>query len=440
MSRSLRSNLRSKPVTRMGSTHSAGSSSLGRYSTYSTSSTPVLGLHARASSGSGSSSHGASVSSKTNSLGYANGSGNSLALCIPEHDDGVTPTRAAFERSSLGSVNGGTAGDLPHTPSSTASSVSIPFPATPENTEDFPKQHPAYNKDKTLPPLPAPTNGKGKYPSGLSLKSPAKGLQRPRTYSNASSVSTNSVLSVPPSGSTSRGPSPVPDTPRPSNIGGRPSIGGTPRPSISTSSKHSISGGTPRPSPQWRNTETIFGYPATVAVRWPPLTPLSAPSSSNAVTSQGYLPRPLKLVPHSPPLPLASPSPNTFPNLPSDQVQPNQSPEKHLQPGEQPPRPGQVLTYNRNVHDQLKLRAPNGGQGRAHVMPVSPGGTQTLIIPSSKRSSLPSPRGESPKPKPRTGTGMVYRTNLSVGNVAASRMRDAIGDSAVGQAGPVVGC
>ncbi|KAF8839696.1 hypothetical protein BDN67DRAFT_737669 [Paxillus ammoniavirescens] len=455
---------RSKGISRVGSTHSVGSSSLGRYSTLSTSSSsaPAPGIRMRANSGSGSSSYGASASSKTNSFLNGNGIGTGLALCIPEHDDGVTPTRAAFERSNLA----GTATDLPHTPSSTASSVSIPFPATPESTEDLAKSHPGYDKNKMLPPLPA--SGKGKYPSSLGLRSPAGALQRPRTYSNASSVSNNSVLGVPasnPNGSTSRGPSPVPGIPRPSigggaprpligatprpSIGGtpRPSIGGTPRPSIGGTPRPSLSGGVPRPSLNGATPRPSLAIPRPSLSASPrssfsavprPITPSSAPPSANGTTSPGYGPRPLKLVPRSATLPLSSSSLNTSPNIHSDQAHLSQSPEKPIQPGEQPPRPGQVLTYNRNVHDQLKLRAlsPNGGYGPAHVMPISPGGTQTLLIPSSSSGSNPSSAlstpltspvqstgGESPKPKPRTGTGMVYRTNLSVGGVSPSRMR-----------------
>ncbi|KAF9224719.1 hypothetical protein BS17DRAFT_45698 [Gyrodon lividus] len=434
---------RSKPVSRVGSTHSVGSSSLGRYSTFSTSSAPAPGLRMRAHSGSGSSSYGASTSSKTNGLGYANGGGCGLALSIPEPDDGVTPTRAAFERSSLGSVSGGTGVDLPHTPSSTTSSVSIPFPATPESIEDLEPSQPAYDKDKMLPPLPGSRNGKGKYPSNLSLKSPARGLQRPRTYSNASSVSTSSVLGVPAgnaNGSTLMGPFPVPGTPR-------PSIGGTPRPCVNGTPKSFAPGGTPRPSINNGTPRPSLAIPrpslsasarSSFSAVPRPITPSSAPSSANGSSSPGYAPRPLKLVPRSATLPLALPSwsANTCPNVQSDQAQPSQSSKKCLQPGEQPPRPSQVLAYNRNVHDQLKLRSlsPNGGHGRAQVMPVSPGGTQTLLIPlsgSSLSSALSTPlsspllssSGESPKPKPRTGTGMVYRTNLSVSSVAPSRTR-----------------
>ncbi|KIK91204.1 hypothetical protein PAXRUDRAFT_642431 [Paxillus rubicundulus Ve08.2h10] len=426
---------RSQGISRVGSTHSVGSSSLGRYSTLSTSSSSAPGRSMRANSGSASSSYGVSASSKTNSFHNGNGVGTGLALSIPEQDDGVTPTRAAFERSNLP----GTATDLPHTPSSTASSVSIPFPATPESTEDLPKSHPGYNKNKMLPPLPA--SGKGKYPSSLGLRSPAGALQRPRTYSNASSVSTNSVLGLPPSGpdgSTSRGPSPVLGIPRPS-IGGavpRPPVGGTPRPSITGTPRPSLSGGlslngaTPRPSLAIPRPSLSAGPRSSFSAVPRPITPSSAPASANGTTSPGYAPRQLKLVPRSATLS----SLNTSQNIHFDQALQSQSLEKPIQPGEQPPRPGQMLTYNRNVHDQLKLRAlsPNAGYGPTHVMPISPGGTQTLFIPSSSSGPNPSstlstpstsPLQESPKPKPRTGTGMVYRTNLTMGGASPSRMR-----------------
>lgn len=339
---------------------------------------------------------------------------------IREQDDGVTPTRAAFERSSLGSLNGGSGAD-PHTPSSTASSASLSFPVTPESGAEIHQLQPVYNKDKVLPPLPA--GAKAKYPSTLGLRSQS-GLQRPRTYSNASSVSNNSALGVPTTSPTS--------TPRQS-LAQRPT-------------KTSITGGTPRPSHNGipRPSLTIPKSPVPPQPATSTLPQPTGPSSPYANAGQGYAPRPLRLVSRSSPLPLSSSSAHISPNPPPDQTEPNQSSGKALQPGEQSPRPGQVLTYNRNVHDQLKLRtlSLNSGTHRAQPPVVSPGGAQTSVLPSSgtgsgpnsaistpvtahSQSSLPSPSpsGEGVRPRPRTGTGMMYRNNLSVGSIASSRIR-----------------
>lgn len=334
---------------------------------------------------------------------------------IREHDDGVTPTRAAFERSSLGSLNGGSGADIPHTPSSTASSASLPFPVTPESSTEIPQLQSAYNHDKILPPLP-----RGKDTSTLSQRSKSGRLQRPRVYSNASSVSNNSLLGVPPGETKLPSPSPT-KTPRQSSGSTKSAIpSAPPRPSIDT---------TPRPSltiPKSPHPSAPSGLPRP-----------TTPSSPHPNAGQRYTPRPLRLVSRSSPLPRSTSPANPSP---SDQTESNQSLDKHLQPGEQSPRPGQVLAYNRNVHDQLKLRtiSLNGGPHRPQPTVVSPGGTQTLFMPSpgtastpssalstpvTARSQSPLPSPESVRPKPRTGTGMVYRTNLSVSSVGTSKMR-----------------
>ncbi|KAG8215979.1 hypothetical protein J3R82DRAFT_7964 [Butyriboletus roseoflavus] len=419
---------RSKPVSRVGSVRSTGSS-IGRYSTYSTSSVPSTGVRARNGSVSESSIYAVSIASKTDSLSCTDGTAG-LMPGIREQEDGITPTRAAFERSSLGSLNGASAADAPHTPSSTASSGSLPFPPTPESGEDIQQLLSLYNHDKVLPPLPPTT--KGKYPTTTGLRSQSGGLQRPRTYSNTSSVSNNSILGVPPGDAKSRSTSST-STPRQSlaerhaktaipAASPRPSLKGTPRPSLTIPTSplppQSPASGLPRPT-----------------------TP-SLPSSTNA--GQGYAPRPLRLVNRS--SQLSSPtSPADTPrySLPN-QAELNPSPAKVTQPGERSPRPGQILTYNRNVHDQLKLRtlSLNTGPNRAQAPAVSPGGAQTLFAPSSGARSPPNstvlmpvtPRSQSPlaspsldaegfRPKPRTGTGMVYRTNLNVGTLPTSRIR-----------------
>lgn len=405
---------RSKPVSRVGSARSTGSS-LGRYSSYSTSS---AGRRARAESVSESSVY--SVASKPD-----NADGHTGLMPGIREDDGVTPTRAAFERSSLGSGSGSAGADVPHTPSSTASSASLPFPATPESSE-IPQPHLAYNQDKTLPPLPP--GARGKYPSTLSLRSQLRGLQRPRGASNASSMSSNSIPGIPP-GNTKSNTSSTTPTPRQSlaerpaktsipAAARRPSLNGIPRPSLtipkSPFPSQSAPSGLPRPT---------------------------TPSSASANGSQGYAPRPLRLASRNCPLPSPAPPASVPPQSPSSPTEPNQSSGKVLQPGEQPPRPGQILMYNRNVHDKLKLRALslNTGANRSQGPMVSPEGTQTVSMPSPavnsapnsalptpvtarSQSPLPSPSGEGFRPKPRTGTGMMYRNNLSVG-IAASRIR-----------------
>ncbi|KAF8548154.1 hypothetical protein OG21DRAFT_800391 [Imleria badia] len=231
---------------------------------------------------------------------------------IREHDDGVTPTRAAFERSSLGSLT-----DIPHTPSSTASSASLPFPVTPESGAEIPQLQPVYNQDKVLPPLP--TGVRGKYPSTLSLRSQSGRLQRPRTYSNASSVSNSSMLGVP-SGEAkpiSASPSSTPrqslaERPTKTSIPAsspRPSLNGTPRPSLTIPKSplppQSATSGLPRPT---------------------------TPSSPYANAGQGYTPRPLRL------------------------TELNQPPGKALEPGEQSPRLGQGPIWRRHRRSHQEVR------------------------------------------------------------------------------------
>ncbi|KAG9313735.1 hypothetical protein JVU11DRAFT_6089 [Chiua virens] len=375
---------RSNPVSRVGSLRSMGSS-LGRYSTYSNSS--ANGIRARAGSVSESSM-------------YADGTDGYGGLMpgIREQDDGVTPTRTAFERSSLGSLNGSAVAE---SPSSTASSASLPFPATPESGEDIHHLHPVYNQDKVLPPLP------------LSVRS-----NYPRTFSNASSVSTGSRIGVP-TGNLKPNTVSAATTPRPS-LSDRP-----PKSSIPAGTRRPSLNGTPRPS------LTIPKSPLPAASGLPrPTTPSLSPHPNGG---QGYTHRPLKLIN------CGAPSP-----IPTSPAELNQSPVKSLQPGEQLPRPGQILTYNRNVHDQLKLRTVSlTGHNRGPTPAVSPGGTQTLFRPSSAAgsaspsSALSSPattRSHSPlpssspgadcfRPRPRIGTGMMYRTNLSVAPPPASRIR-----------------
>lgn len=79
------------------------------------------------------------------------------------------------------------------------------------------------------------------------------------------------------------------------------------------------------------------------------------------------------------------------------------------QPGEVAYRPGQVLTYNRNVHDQQRSRVISG--------PARPVPARGMSAPNTP--TMPNLA----KPMPRTGTGMVYRTSSNPGRAPPSRMR-----------------
>ena len=334
--------------------------------------------------------------------------------------DGVTPTRTVFRDSDGSSSSGvgtgrghassGARRTHSHTPSSTAStsSLSLPFPATPESPNPLSSVQNSNpcplspipsrattpsicNVDKSLPPLPLTPR---KYPPSLS---------RMRTYSCTSSVGSGDLGStnvVP--GGAGDGIAAGTSTPKPS-LGGvpRPSLGGVPRPSLNTP-RPSLGGvprpslSTPRPSISTRPPDLISPHPSMSN------SSLSTPnpSLSSLAAQNGHGNGSVSFVPfvssHS-----SSGPPSPMPRL-----------LKLLQPGEQPPRPGGVLMYNRNVHDHLK---------RTQSQPLSSVSmTQTLVMPGEK-------------PKPRTGTGMVYRS--SSGPVT-SRMRvpSAVRPSGVGVA------
>jgi hypothetical protein len=344
-------------------------------------------------------------------------------------EDGVTPTRAAF-RDSDGSSSSGVAGTgngsrsggrrtHPNTPSSTAStsSLSLPFPATPESPNPLSSVSPLSpipsrattpslcNIDKSLPPLPLTLR---KYPPSLS---------RLRTYSSTSSVGSGDLGSSSIIGGGGAGdrvgtgtatPRPslggVPrsslnGTPRPSLSGTRPSLGGVPRPSI----------GTPRPSTNTRPTVSISPYPhpstsyTSLSTPNPSLSSLAAQNGHGNGSGHEQVSS----------VPFVSSRNSNGPPSPLPRAL------KLLQPGEQPPRPGGVLMYNRNLHDQLKRT-----QSQSKSPPSSPVTvTQTLVMAGSVVE----------KPKPRTGTGMVYRSSSGP---AASRMRvpSAVRPSGVGVA------
>lgn len=339
--------------------------------------------------------------------------------------DGVTPTRAAFRDSdgsnSSGVGTGAGSGSRgrrthPHTPSSTAStsSLSLPFPATPESPNPLssvpttcPDQLSSIttrsttpslcNIDKSLPPLPLTPR---KYPPSLS---------RLRTYSNTSSVGLGDLGSTSVIQSVGAGMG----TPRPS-LGSipRPSLGGVPRPSLSGVPRPSVNGSrpllsTPRPSISTRPTGSIPHHHHPSASNSSLSTP--NPSMSSLAAQNGHGNGNGNEQVSSVPFVSSRNSNGTLSPVPR--------PLKLLQPGEQPQRTGGVLMYNRNVHDQLK-------RTQSQPQPQSPvAATQTFVMPGSV--------GE--KPKPRTGTGMVYRSSSGP---AVSRMRvpSAVRPSGVGVA------
>ena len=110
---------------------------------------------------------------------------------------------------------------------------------------------------------------------------------------------------------------------------------------------------------------------------------------------------------------LATPSPSYGPRtatMPRPlRLSQSQTLLSRTQPGEAAYRPGQVLTYNRNVHDQQRLRvAP------VSARPYPARGMSAPTTPTTHNSA---------KPMPRTGTGMVYRTSSNPGRAPPGRMR-----------------
>jgi hypothetical protein len=241
------------------------------------------------------------------------GSAFSLTLSIPEdeYEDtrpaGVrrTPSESSTRQGLSSSKSARDAADTP----STASTISLPMPVTPDDAP----AHPKLDKEKVLPPLPPAIR---KYPSTLALRPPAISniVSRPRAFSNASSASSSGAVA-----------GHIPSTPY-------------------------------------------------TSVKSPP----SASYTPRAATS----PRPLQL---------------------SDSL------SARPQPGEVPQRSGQVLAYNRNLHDQQRMRATSGPP-----RPIASGNSTAPTTPTTPGFS---------KPMPRTGTGMVYRTSSNPGRAAPSRMR-----------------
>jgi large subunit ribosomal protein LP1 len=155
----------------------------------------------------------------------------------------------------------------------------------------------------------------------------------------------------------------------------------------------------------------IRKYPSSLALRSPAarnivsrpraLSNTSSASSSGAVTGSSTPSASVKSPPSASYTPRAATTPR--PLRLSDSL------TSRPQPGEVPQRSGQVLTYNRNLHDQQRMRAASG--------PSRP-----IISSSSTVPTTPTTSGFL-KPMPRTGTGMVYRTSSNPGKAPPSRMR-----------------
>lgn len=403
-----------------------------------------------------------------------------IRVQIPLDDgmDGVTPTRADFRDSAgssssgLGAGTGGRTGNVSSTAST--SSLSLPFPATPQSPVAFSETSPnplselgsshtihppsrsstpSCNIDKSLPPLPLTPK---KYPPSLS---------RLRTYSSASSVGSVELggggLKVNGNGGEAGVPrSSFGGVPRPS-LGStpRPSLGGVPRPSLSGVPRPSL-GGVPRPSLNGTPRSSLGGVPRPSFSTPRPLmsphpsvsnTSLSTPNPSlSSLAGQNGHSGDVSSVPFTSTSTRDSAFTNprdissiTLPisNPPTSSRESGTLPcsLKLLQPGEQPLRPGGVLTYNRNVHDQLKRTQSQSQpqsplmQSHTPILPLSPV-MRTLVMPGSPGSvgsmsmsmgsmgsvSMSMGIGNGDRPKSRTGTGMVYRSSSGP---AGSRMR-----------------
>ncbi|KAG2360683.1 hypothetical protein BDR07DRAFT_129932 [Suillus spraguei] len=370
---------------------------------------------------------------------------------------GVTPTRADF-RDSVGSSSSGLEMGGTGNGSSTAStsSLSLPFPATPQSPVAFSETRPnpssgitrppsrsstpsSCNIDKSLPPLPLTPK---KYPPSLS---------RLRTYSSASSLGSvelgNGRLRVNTGGEAGAGmPRPsLSGVPRPS-LGGapRPSLGGVPRPSsgvprsLLSTSRPSIS-----PHPSAFNTSLSTPSPSLAgqsghsgAVSSVPFMSASTRDSSLTDLKESDFTNPRNI--SSITVPISKPRDNAPNPRESGTQSPLQRTLKRLQPGEQPLRLGGVLTYNRNVHDQLKRTQsqpqPQSPLTQSHtpILPVAPV-MRTLVMPGSSGSVGNMGIGNGDRPKSRTGTGMVYRSSSGP---AGSRMRvpSAVRPSGIGVA------
>ncbi|KAG2339129.1 hypothetical protein BDR05DRAFT_968405 [Suillus weaverae] len=399
--------------------------------------------------------------------------------------DNVTPTRADFRDSAGSSSSGlgtGTGGGTGNG-SSTTSTSSL-SPATPLSPVAFSETSPdppsvmgsshtyspprsstplSCNIDKSLPPLPLTPK---KYPPSLS---------RLRTYSSASSVGSlewSGGLRVNVDVNGGEGPRPsLGGVPRPSLSGTpRPSLGSVPRPSLGSVPRPSL-GGVPRPSLSGTPRPSLGGVPRpSLSTPRPSMSPhpsasntsLSTPNPSlPSLAGQSGLSGGVSSVPFvsasTIDSSLTNPRNSAFTNprdissitipIPNPKESGTQSPHprtlKLLQPGEQPLRPGGVLMYNRNVHDQLKRTQSQSQpqsplmQSQTPLLPLSPV-IRTLVMPSSGSigsvsMSMSMGIGNGDRPKSRTGTGMVYRSSSGP---TGSRMRvpSAVRPSGIGVA------
>ncbi|KAG1855631.1 hypothetical protein DFJ58DRAFT_745442 [Suillus subalutaceus] len=353
--------------------------------------------------------------------------------------DGVTPTRADFRNSAgssssgLGTGAGGGTGNGSSTTST--SSLSLPFPATPQSPVAFSETSPnplsgmthshkhslsqsstlsSCNIDKSLPPLP------------LTPKKCPPSLSRLRTYSNTSSVgsvelSGGGLRIIGEAGTGTPRPSlgsmprsSLGGVPRPS-LGGMPrsSLGGVPRPSLGGVPRSSLGGvprpslgGVPRPSlssPRPSISPHPSAFNTSLSTPNPSLSILAGQSGDGrGVSSVAFVSASTGDSSFSNPGDSVFTNPRdissiTIPSASSPRESGSQSPLprtlKLLQPGEQPQRPGAVLTYNRNVHDQLKRAQsqpqpqPQSPLTQSHtpILPLSPV-MRTLVKPNSSGS------------------------------------------------------
>ncbi|KAG1888143.1 hypothetical protein F4604DRAFT_1916061 [Suillus subluteus] len=351
--------------------------------------------------------------------------------------DGVTPTRADFRNSAgssssgLGTGAGGGTGNGSSTTST--SSLSLPFPATPQSPVAFSETSPnpllgmththkhslsqsstlsSCNIDKSLPPLP------------LTPKKCPPSLSRLRTYSNTSSVGSVELsggglriigeagTGTPRPSLSSMPRSSLGGVPRPS-LGGMPrsSLGGVPRPSLGGVPRSSLGGvprpslgGVPRPSlssPRPSISPHPSAFNTSLSTPNPSLSSLAGQSGDGrGVSSVAFVSASTGDSSFSNPGDSVFTNPRdissiTIPSASSPRESGSQSPLprtlKLLQPGEQPQRPGAVLTYNRNVHDQLKRAQsqpqPQSPLTQSHtpILPLSPV-MRTLVKPNSSGS------------------------------------------------------
>jgi len=174
------------------------------------------------------------------------------------------------------------------------------------------------------------------------------------------------------------------------------------------------------PALSLRTPATSSGSSNNVELRPRTLSNTSSVSSAGAVAGHGIsVTQSTPVTATSPTTSAYSPTSVTTPSPPSytprmartpRPLRLSQSFNLGVQPGELPQRSGQVLTYNRNLHDQQRMRVASG--------PTRPG----VISNPSTAPTTPTTPGFS-KPMPRTGTGMVYRTSSNPGMPPQNRVR-----------------